>query len=55
MWEEMPEAHRQQYEKQGIRNVAQMRTLGHYTERFVREESRAMLENIRRAKFAMNP
>jgi len=35
----------------GVRNRAQHRTVGHYTEAFIREQSAAILENLRRAGF----
>jgi nitroreductase len=37
--------------ERGITNRAQHRTLGHYTEAFIREESATILEGLRRAGF----
>lgn len=52
-WEQMPEARRSQLEAMGIHNFAQMRTIGHYTEQFIRGESHAIRENLRRAGFRL--
>lgn len=52
-WEELPEERRRYFEKRGITNKAQERTIGHYTERFIRGESKKILQNLERAKFKL--
>ena len=48
---QLSEDERVKYEKRGITNRAQGWTIGHYTEKFTRNESRGVLENISRAGF----
>ncbi len=50
-WEEMPQARRQRLEERGIHNMAQRATLGHYTRRFIRGESKGVLRNLKAAGF----
>ncbi len=52
-WHEMPEDRRRQYQEKGITNVAQRTTVGHYTDQFTANESKAVLDNLKRAKFAL--
>ncbi len=52
-WDEIPAERRAALEARGIHNVAQNRTIGHYTQRFVREESAAVIENLKRAGFKL--
>jgi hypothetical protein len=50
-WETLPEGERQALLAQGIHNMAQRVTLGHYTKEFVVETSKAVVENLRRSGF----
>ncbi len=52
-WDEMSPSRRARLEARGIHNVAQNRTLGHYTARFVRQESARVLGNLRRSGFRL--
>jgi len=52
-WEELPEERKRYFEKRGITNKAQERTIGHYTERFIMGESKKILENLEKAKFKL--
>jgi len=52
-WERLPAEVRAALEARGIHNVAQWRTLGHYTPEFIANESAAVLENLKRARFRL--
>ncbi len=52
-WNTLPEERRQALLARGITNTAQRVTLGHYTEAFIEGESRAILENLRQARFRL--
>jgi nitroreductase len=51
MWEQIPAERRERLEARGIHNFAQMRTVGHYTEEFIRGESEAILKHLKKAGF----
>jgi nitroreductase len=50
-WEALPEEERQDLLAQGIHNIAQRVTLGHYTKDFVAETTKAVVENLRKSRF----
>ena len=53
-WDDMPDARKEKLRKQGIQNIAQRTTVGHYTEKFISEESQGIWENLRRGKFRVD-
>ena len=52
-WEGLSEESKRTFRERGITNKAQERTIGHYTEQFIRGESKSILENIEKAKFKL--
>jgi FMN reductase (NADPH) len=52
-WDTVPEARKEELRARGIGNFAQMRTLGHYTEAFIRGESEAILAHLAQAGFKL--
>jgi len=52
-WDQLPADIRAALEARGIHNVAQRRTLGHYTREFIAHESAGVLENLKRARFKL--
>jgi len=52
-WEALPEEYRRDLVARNIRNTAQRVTVGHYTEEFIAGESKAILENLRKAGFKL--
>jgi len=51
---EASEEQRAKFKERGITNRAQNITIGHYTEKFIEQETRGLLENLRRAGFRWN-
>jgi nitroreductase len=52
-WKDLSEESRRELLIQNIRNTAQRVTLGHYTEEFIAGESKAILENLKKASFKL--
>jgi len=52
-WESLPEESRRDLLARNIRNTAQRVTVGHYTEEFITGESKAILENLKKAGFKL--
>ncbi|MGA9349813.1 MAG: nitroreductase family protein [Anaerolineae bacterium] len=52
-WEELSEERKRYFRERGISNKAQERTIGHYTEQFIKHESKRILENLEKAKFKL--
>ena len=52
-WESLPEESRRDLVARNIRNTAQSVTVGHYTEEFIAGESKAILENLKKAGFKL--
>ncbi|HXZ97991.1 MAG TPA: nitroreductase family protein, partial [Candidatus Acidoferrum sp.] len=52
-WKDLPEEFREDLLAQNIRNTAQRVTVGHYTEEFIAGESKAILENLKKARFKL--
>lgn len=52
-WDKLPAERRAALEARGIHNIAQHRTLGHYTREFIGEESKGVIENLKRAGFKL--
>jgi nitroreductase len=51
LWNKIPEKRRKKLEELGIHNIAQNRTIGHYTEEFITSESQTILESLQAAGF----
>lgn len=49
----MSEESKRYFRERGITNKAQERTIGHYTEQFIKHESKRILENLEKAKFKL--
>jgi nitroreductase len=52
-WKDLPEESRRDLLARNIRNTAQRVTIGHYTEEFITGESKAILENLKKACFKL--
>jgi nitroreductase len=52
-WETLSEEYRRDLVARNIRNTAQSVTIGHYTEEFIARESKAILENLKKADFKL--
>jgi nitroreductase len=52
-WEDLPAARRRSLEAEGIRNIAQRATLGHYTREFITGESEGVRRNLKQARFRL--
>jgi nitroreductase len=52
-WKDLSEESRRDLLIQNIRNTAQRVTIGHYTEEFIAGESKAILENLKKASFKL--
>jgi nitroreductase len=52
-WDGLSEESKRTFRERGITNKAQERTIGHYTEQFIRGESKRILENLEKAKFKL--
>jgi nitroreductase len=51
LWNNLSASRREELTRQGITNMAQRTTLGHYTEEFISGESKAIFENLKKAGF----
>jgi len=54
LWNSLPASRREKLIEQGITNMAQRATLGHYTEEFIAGESKAIFENLKKAGFKLS-
>ncbi|MFC1959738.1 nitroreductase family protein [Chloroflexota bacterium] len=52
-WGQLPAERKQALAEKGITNIAQMRTLGHYTPEFTADRSAEIMANLRRAGFRL--
>jgi len=52
-WDGLSEQSKRAFRERGITNKAQERTIGHYTEQFIKGESKRILENLEKAKFKL--
>jgi FMN reductase (NADPH) len=52
-WKDLPEESRRDLLARNIRNTAQRVTVGHYTEEFITGESKAIIENLKKACFKL--
>jgi nitroreductase len=53
LWNSLPASRREKLIEQGITNMAQRTTLGHYTAEFIEGESKAIFENLKKAGFKL--